>query len=253
MVTGTFLILTLVCILCCACQGQSSKAQKNYALVERDSNNSLTAGGKVISNASTNTLEAPYKTASTEESSLEMSDARSHSTKQSDNEIHHVTNYYPPPPSLYDSPTSNVYGILPTVNQHQTMPNPLYVMSTNSPGRDSLVSEELPLPPPPPPPHGVAPVLEEDDDTCVKGLNPTFKTFLDRTIAVKPMNTHLNSHGVPLSPKYNVLSDGSEGVLLSPKYNVLSDGREGVPLNPKYNVISDGSEHERRGLITSDL
>ena len=88
-VTGTFLILSLVFVLCCACQGQNAKfirrcSRDNYDAAEDESNNSLVGGDKNMSSASSNTLEGQYsRTVTTEESSLEMSDARSQSTQLS--------------------------------------------------------------------------------------------------------------------------------------------------------------------------
>lgn len=206
-------MLSLIFVLCCACQGQSAKKkEKKYELVERDSNNSLT-GGKNVSNTSTNTLEAPCRSMTTEESSLEMSDVRSQSTKHSDHDMRITA--YPPPPSMYDSP-ADVYNILPTVNHHQVKPNPLYNIEHS---RESALAEELPLPPPPIPAHSVVTVEAEEpeESDCVKGLNPTFKTFLDKTIAIKPMNIYGHRQPHPAS---------------------------GYPRD---------SNHELKGLITSDL
>lgn len=149
-----------------------------------------------MSSASSNTLEGQYsRTVTTEESSLEMSDARSQSTQQSKHDLQ-VASIYPPPPSLYDTPACNneVYGILPTVNQHHRTLNPLYSALHTVHARQSVVSEELPLPPPPPPPHGIS--ESDEEEMSVKGLNPTFKTFLDKTIAIRPVSDRYP----PLSP-----------------------------------------------------
>ena len=226
-VTGTFLILSLVFVLCCACQGRDAKfirrcSRDNYDAAEDESNNSLVGGDKNMSSASSNTLEGQYsRTVTTEESSLEMSDARSQSTQLSKQDIPGAS-LYPPPPSLYDTPaaaSNEGYGILPTVNQHQRTLNPLYSAIQRQPGRESVASEELPLPPPPPPPHGV--IDTDEEEMSVKGLNPTFKTYLDKTIAVRPL-TDRNSLYPPLSPTQS-------------------------------RHCREGTESEKRGLMTSDL
>ncbi|XP_067946981.1 uncharacterized protein [Watersipora subatra] len=187
-VVGTFFILSLICILCCACQGQNPRRPKHYDLADRESDQSLVGELKNDSNASTNTLEGPYKALSTEESSLDMNDSRSHSAKHSDHDV--LMSAYPPPPTLYDT-TPSVYNILP-VNLHETRPNPLYDMTRKS------ISEELPLPPPPLPPHGVSVAVESEEETCVKGLTPSFKNFLDKTIAVKGLSQHRSSSCSPI-------------------------------------------------------
>lgn len=224
MVCGTFLIVSLILILCCACQGQNSnKPRTSYSPVAyRYSSSSLNGGGKVISNASTNTLENPCRSATTEDSSLEMSDTRSQSTKLSDDM--RLGNCYVPPPSLYDTPptptpTDNMYNLLPTLNQHQTRPNPLYGMPQRM-LTPSMMSEELPLPPPPPP-H------EVEEDVCVKGLAPSFKTFLDKTIAIKPNIIHMNSGAY--------------------------SSTHSSPLASPHRFRASSTEQERRSLVTSNV
>lgn len=205
---GTFLIIALILVLCCACQGQTKKESRRYDLVEQDSNNSLTGGGKNMSNASTNTLETPCKTVITEESSIGMSDEQSLSTKQSDLDPH--SNLYLPPPTLYDCP-QNTYKIYPNTNQHQNRPNPLYEMS-RSQMTESVISEELPLPPPPPP-HRTTPLQYRggEQENVFRGFNPTFKTFLDKTIAIKSPQLARSNNGQPLRHAHSSLRYEGEG------------------------------------------
>lgn len=179
--TGAFLIISLIFVLCCACQGQSIQRRRkdDYEYVERNSQNSLIKSGHSGSNDSSNTLDNPYRT--TEESSLELSDITSRTSPHPPTQIAVIQeNYYPPPPSLYDTEA--------TTKPTKKPLSPVYA-SVNK-NRDSVMSDDLPLPPPPPPQRLIHYEESDEEETCIKGLNPSFKTFLDKTIAVSPQPNH---------------------------------------------------------------
>lgn len=235
MVTGSFLIIALILVLCCACQGrtvrrsrQSYEDKEDLDYMERNSENSLLKSGHSGSNDSSNTLDHPYRT--TEESSLELSDIPSHSSKRS----HHFASLdddYPPPPIIYDH-SPRVHRVSPARNYnaptHHLSPVPILkspkpVFTVRADTRDSVMSDDLPLPPPPPPHHFSE--SETEDETCVKGLSPKFKTFLDKTIAVQPQVAY------PVKAPKPVVSRNYPSM-------ALDDSQQ---------------NNERTGLITSDL
>mgnify|MGYP001792226414 CR=1 FL=1 len=198
-VTGTFLIIALVLVICCACHGSGGSRRlqhQRYEYMKRNSQHSLIKSGHSGSDHSSNTLDTPYRSEITEESSLALSDINSsHSSRPL--HLPAQRDYcYPPPPSLYDVPDNERehFPQKPVLGSPTFSPNFIYA-TVNKNHRETL-QDDFPLPPPPPP-HRQNVVHFEDiksnNVTKVQGLKPSFMTFLDKTIAVKPMpNHHLN-------------------------------------------------------------
>jgi len=151
--------------------------------------------------------------------------------------------YYPPPPSMYSSAEHNTRpfsyetsdcfydlpdaGIhhteVPLLERHKQTTNPVYSGPVkNKLVRDSIISEDLPLPPPPQA-HIEAltariepPELDSDEETCIKGLSPNFKSFLNRTIAIKPLSPTSPTSPRPMRSPTELSSSSSSQYQLPP-------------------------------------
>lgn len=211
--------------------------------MERNSEHSLLKAAQSDSNNSSNTLDQPT-TRLTEESSLEMSEAHSHSPHLLP-QIPPRNYNYPPPPSIYNGSSDHYSEIPPpkhtdSAGAHNSnigagrSPSNVTYASINK-NRDSIMSADFP--PPPPPQHGYEglDLDDEDEETCIKGLNSTFKTHLNQTLAVKPQP--------PVSPVSPVRSYHKS---YPPHLSV--DGSKLPPPPPP-----ERGATEKPGLITSDL